>query len=179
MISTDRVTAKRVRLIRGIMRYSLVVRLPTVIALATCATLGSLAVSGPASATVARVTCSKVVGAGTARHPAIASGCTDVAKTGGTGKIVAKFPNVGRPPGIWTITWAGKHGTTRVSFRWKSPKKNACPKGWLEAIDTGKITGGTGPAHTVIPKGQTMSARGCGNPRTGASALLKGTKLIL
>lgn len=160
------------------MRSSFIVRLPAILALATCATLGSLVVSGPASAAVARVTCSSVVGIGDAKHPAIVTGCNDVAKTGGRGKLVAKWPN-GGATGVWTFTWVGDHGTTTVRVTERAPQKNTCPKGRIPFVATGKVTGGTGSAHTVIPKGQTVSAHGCGNVKTGVGRLAEGTKLIL
>lgn len=160
------------------MRNSFVVRIPTIVAVAALATLGALATAPAASAGVARVTCSKVVGVGNVSHPAVISGCNDVAKTGGKGTLVATFPNSG-PDGFWTFTWSGNHGTTKVHFRSRTPKKSFCPKGWIAFVDTGHVTGGTGPAATVMPKGQTVSARGCGSPKTGNGKLAKGTKFIL
>jgi hypothetical protein len=160
------------------MRYSFVVRFPTIVALAAFATLGAVATAPAAFAAVARVTCSKVVGVGNASHPAVISGCNDVAKTGGKGTLVATYPNRG-PDGFWTFTWAGSHGTTTVHFRSRTPKKSFCPKGWIAFVDTGHVIGGTGPAATVMPRGQTVSARGCGNPKTNTARLAKGSKFIL
>ena len=153
-------------------------RFPTVVALAAFATLGSLVTAPAASAAVARVTCSKVVGIGNAAHPAVVTGCNDVAKTGGKGTLVATYPSRG-PDGFWTFTWDGDHGTTRVHFRSRTPKKSFCPKGWISFVDSGHVVGSTGPAATVTPKGQTVSAHGCANPKTGNARLAKGSKFIL
>jgi hypothetical protein len=161
------------------MRCSSLARLPLVIALAAVATLGSLAASPPASAAVARVTCSSVVGIGDAKDPAIVSGCTNRAKTAGTGKLVDREPRNDNAS-IWTITWSGKHGTTIVRITTaKLDKKHTCPKGWVAFVESGKVTGGSGPAHVVIPNGQTVSAHFCGNGRTSEVRLWKGTKLVL
>jgi len=158
------------------MRCSSLLRLPLLMALAAVATVGSLAT---ASAAVARVTCSSIVGVGNAKHPAAVTGCTDPAKTGAMGTLVARWPGSGST-GIWTFAWAGGHGTSIVRVTERAQKKhNTCPKGWLPFVAAGKVIGGTGTAHAVIANGQTVSAHGCGNAKTGVGRLAKGTKLVL
>lgn len=159
------------------MRRLLRVRVVTVIGLTTCASLSIFSLSVPASATGSPITCASLRRIGPISHPAIVSNCTDVAQTGGTGTIAVKSPDDTHL--TWTIAWAAKHGTTTLLFTWKFPKSNQCPKGSIESIDTGQITGGTGTASMVITKGQKMSLSGCANPKTYAVALLKGTKLTL
>src|SRR3954468_1127820 len=95
------------------MRSLTILRVPLVIALSIASTLGAFALSSAASAAAARVTCTSVAGGGVKGDPAIVSGCTNAAKTGGKGKLVDVEPR-NTNDSIWTITWASKHGTTIV-----------------------------------------------------------------
>ena len=122
--------------------------------------------------------CSSLVGIGNAKDPAAVTGCNHVAKTGGKSTVVAHWTDT-PGKGTWVFHWAGHHGTTTVRVTEIRPKKNTCPKGWLPFLATGTVIGGTGSAHTVIPKGQAFSTHGCVDPMTASSRLLKGTKLIL
>jgi hypothetical protein len=161
------------------MRALTILRLPLVIALVIAATLGAFALSSAASAAAARITCTGVTGVGVKGNPAIMSGCTNATKTGGKGKLVDVEPS-NTNDSIWTITWAGKHGTTIVRVNQAGlDKKSRCPKGWIAGWEGGKVTGGTGSAHTVIPNGQTMKVHLCGKPLTSFAQLAKGTKLVL
>ena len=149
-----------------------------VAAVASCAALGSLAMTGTAGAAVPRMACSSIVGIGNAKNPAAVTGCNHVAKTGGQGTLVAHWSSSG-DKGTWVFHWAGHHGTTTVSITAKNGKKGTCPKGWFSFVDTGKVIGSTGSAHSVIPKGEAVSAHGCGDLKTGNGRLRPGTKLIL
>ena len=81
---------------------------------------------------------------------------------------------------IWTITWAGKHGTTIIlDNKSELDKKGRCPKGWLVGWEGGKVTGGKGPAHTAIPNGQSMMVHFCAKPLSDTARIAKGTKLVL
>lgn len=160
-------------------RAPTILRLPLVIALAIASTLAAFALSSAASAATARVTCTSVAGVGVKGDPAIVSGCTNAAKTGGKGKLVDVEPR-NTNDSIWTITWAGKHGTTIIRINQAGvDKQNRCPKGWFAGWEGGKVTGGTGPAHTIIPNGRTIKVHICGKPNTNFGQLAKGTKLVL
>jgi hypothetical protein len=162
------------------MRSPTTLRLPLVFALAAVTPLGaSVASSSAASAAPARVTCTSGVGVGVKGDPAILSGCTNASKTGGKGKLVDVEPR-NTNDSIWTITWAGKHGTTIVRINQGGvDTQSRCPKGWFAGWEGGKVTGGTGPAHTVIPNGQTVKVHLCLKPKTSFAQLAKGTKLVL
>lgn len=166
------------------MRYSRAVRALTASALMFSATVAAWSVTTPAGA-AAPPSCSVLTG-NSAKTTSTLSGCTPTANTGGKGSSVTKTG--AGTSGTSTITWATKHGTTKVSFTYKLVTKNpkcgtSVVKGKktnnLEATETGKVLSSTGLAAKVIKKGQKTTATVCINAATGAESLLKGTKFIL
>jgi len=163
------------------------VRALAVITFAITATAGVLTVSGPASAATKRVkaTCAVLTGNDTKTASKLSS-CTPATDTGGTATGVSK---VGKgTTGASTLTWAGKHGVTTLSYNYAlvtvNPKcGTAVVKGKktnnLEVIETGKVLTSTGTASKDIKVGDSTSATVCINVATNAESLLKGTKFVL
>jgi hypothetical protein len=159
-------------------------RILTAIALIVPASGVMWAASGPASAATT-ASCSVLTG-NDAKTSSTLSGCTPAADNGGSATGVSKTGK--GTTGSSTLTWAGKHGVTTVSYSYKlvtvSPKcGTSVVKGKktnnLEAIETGKILTSTGTAAKDIKVGQKSSATVCINAATGAEGLLKGTKFVL
>ena len=166
------------------MRHLRVARTITALALVVPASLATWAVASSASA-AAMPSCTALVGSSTKTTSSL-SGCTPTANTGGKGSSVTKTGK--GTSGTSTITWATKHGVTKLSFSYKLITKNekcgtSVVKGKktnnLEATETGKVLSSTGLAAKVIKAGQKTTATVCINAKTGAESLLKGTKFVL
>ncbi len=147
------------------------------------ASLATLAVSAPAGAAAAP-SCTVLTGS-EAKTTSALSGCTPTANTGGKGSSVTKTGK--GTSGTSTITWASKHGTTKLSFTYKLVTKGekcgtSIVKGKktnnIEATESGKVLSSTGLAAKVIKAGQNTTATVCINA-AGAESLLKGTKFVL
>ena len=162
------------------------VRVLTAIALVVPASGALWAGSGPASAAAkVKPSCSVLVGNDT-KSTSKLSGCTPATDNGGNATGVSKTGK--GTTGSSTLTWAGKHGVTTLSYNYKlvtvSPKcGTSVVKGKktnnLEVIETGKVLTSTGTASKDIKVGDTTSATVCINTATNAEGLLKGTKFVL
>ncbi len=106
--------------------------------------------------------------------------CTNPKATGGKGTAVVNFKAVGENSSVkGKITW-NKTGTTTFTLTTKPGKKpNKCPKGTVLFVSNGKVTGGTGAAKTLIPKGSPYSHPVCANTTTGKTTLLPGAKVLI
>jgi hypothetical protein len=160
------------------------IRLIVAMALTVPASVAVWAVSGPASAATG-ASCSTLTG-NDAKTSTMLSGCAPAADNGGSATGVTKTGK--GTSGTSTLTWAGKHGVTTLSFSYKLVTKNekcgtSVVKGKktnnLEAIETGKVLTSTGTASKDIKAGQATTATVCINASTGAEGLLKATKFVL
>jgi hypothetical protein len=162
------------------------VRVLTAVALAVSVSGALLAVSGPASAATKRVKATCTVLTGNAKKTTDKlSSCTPATDTGGTATGISK---IGKgTTGTATLTWAGKHGVTTISYNYALVAVPKCGtsvvKGKktnnLEVTETGKVITSTGTASKDIKVGDTTSATVCINAATSAESLLKGTKFVL
>jgi hypothetical protein len=105
------------------------------------------------------------------------TGCTNAPATGGKGVEVVNFKNTSAITA--TITW-NKTGTTLLKISEKGgPKVNKCPAGSVaEIVSTGSVTGGTGSALKLIPKGTKLSESVCYNSKNVVT-LYPGSKFVL
>ena len=163
------------------MRKFRAARVLTALALVVPATMATFAVTNSAGAATSP-SCTVLTG-NDAKTSAALSGCTPTANTGGKATSVTPTPK--GTTGTSTITWATKHGTTKLSFKYAliAASKEKCGTSGktknLEATETGKVLSSTGSAATVIKAGQKTTATVCINGTTGAESLLKGTKFVL
>ena len=161
------------------------VRVLTAMALVVPAS-GALWAAGAQAFAKTGVSCSVLVGNSGKPTSSKLSGCTPATDTGGNATGVSK---VGKgTSGTSTLTWAGKHGVTTLSFKYTivtvNPKcGTSVVKGKktnnLEVIETGKVLTSTGTVSKDIKVGDATSATVCINAASGAEGLLKGTKFTL
>ena len=105
--------------------------------------------------------------------------CSNKAATGGSGVAVINFKVLTKITG--KITWKGT-GTTTFQITEKAVKPNKCKAPSVEIISTGKVTGGTGAALKLIPKGSPYSETVCAvtsGKDLGKTTLFPGTKVII
>jgi hypothetical protein len=162
------------------------VRLLTAIALVVPASGAAWAVSGPASAaTKPKPSCSVLIGNATKPKTSKLSGCTPATATGGNAASV-NTTGAGTT-GTATLTWAGKHGKTVVSYSYKIVTPSKCGTSVVkgkktsntEVVETGTVSSSTGLVAKSVKAGDATSATVCINAATSAESLLKGTKFIL
>src|SRR5690349_996551 len=104
------------------------------------------------------------------------SGCKPLAATGGSGKGTTSAGS-GKLSGstINTITWATKHGTSKMAIKFSQTTQGKCKAGTVRLKITGKVVSSTGAASKVIKPNQPVTAFVCVNTTTAASSLEPGT----
>jgi hypothetical protein len=142
------------------MKVSRLVRLLAVPAMAAPLIAGSMLVAGPAFAKAKIPECAAKVN--TTTLVVTFSKCKDTANTGKGGTMNATAIVSG---GTATANWSNGSSTT---IAWNPPVMlaagapgNTCPAGDIEYEGTGTVTGGTPPAITSIPVGDTVTMNVC------------------
>jgi hypothetical protein len=163
------------------MRRTVAVRLFLVTV--TASSLLALPTASPASAAAPPTTClnpKSVTNIKKGTSTVTLTNCTNKAATGGSGVAIVNFKTSGTNSTVTgKITWKGT-GTTTFNLKTAVSKTlGKCPKGTVRFITTGKVTGGTGKAGTLIPKGSPYSENVCANTTTGKTTMEPGTKVII
>jgi len=102
--------------------------------------------------------------------------CKPTTATGGSG-TGSTSAGTGALKGstINTITWATKHGTSKMAIKYAPTTLGKCPKTTTRLAITGKVVSSTGPASKVIKPNQPVTAKVCVNKTTAATTLEPGT----
>jgi hypothetical protein len=107
------------------------------------------------------------------------SKCKDTANTGKGGSMNASAIEGG---GSNVITWSNGSVT---DVTWNPPVElaagapgNTCPAGDIEYKGSGTVTGGTAPAITSIPEGDTVTLNACLSPKGKVTFLKPGILFI-